>query len=146
VPRPLSEPKRQAILADIEAGQKSRNQIARDHKVSVSSVTKLAPTDAFDRSKMKKALAARQIDHKARLSELAGRAAGLAERALSSFETMTDEEWARTSFHSRGIVFGIAADKARELAPEDSAAEEISSLLGGLLGQLKGKHGDAPPE
>jgi len=148
VPR-IPDTKRQAITDDIRDG-KPRNQIARDHDVSVGSVTNIAResglTDAFDRSATKKATAANIADHRARLIALASRAAGLAERALGSFERMTDEEWARTSFHSRGIVLGIAADKARELAPDDSGAEGIASLLGDLLGNLKAKHGDAPPE
>jgi hypothetical protein len=146
VPAPLSDRKRNAILADIEAGQKSRNQIARDHKVSVSSVTKLAPANAFDRSQTKKATAAKQVDHKARLVVIAGRTASVAEDVLTSFEDMTTEDWRKVSPYSRGLIVGIMADKSRELAPDDSAAEEISSLLGGLLGQLKTKHGDAPPE
>lgn len=148
MPAPTSPKKRTAIIADIQAGTKSAHRIAREHGVAQSTVSRIAGQEglALDRSKTKKATEAAQIDHKARLVELASRSAGLAERALRSFETMTDQEWAKTSFHSRGIVFGIAADKARELAPEDSAAEEISSLLGGLLGSLKAKHGDAPPE
>jgi hypothetical protein len=65
VPAPLPDRLRRAILADIGAGQKSRNQIARDHKVSVSSVTKLAPAGSFDRSKTKRATEARVEDLKA---------------------------------------------------------------------------------
>lgn len=71
MPRPLPPEKREAILADIEAGQKSRNQIARDHKVSVGAVTNLAPPGAFDRSKTEAATRARVADTKARRAELA---------------------------------------------------------------------------
>jgi uncharacterized protein with PIN domain len=71
VPAPLSDRKRRAILADIEAGEKSRNQIARDHKVSVSSVTRLAPAGSFDRSKTEVATRAKVADTKARRADLA---------------------------------------------------------------------------
>ncbi len=40
MPAPIPEHTKQAILADIRAGQKSRAQIARDHGVSVGSVTR----------------------------------------------------------------------------------------------------------
>lgn len=69
--RPLTDAKRSAILADIEAGQKSRNQIARDHKVSVSTVTGLAPPGSFDRSKTAAATHAKVADAKARRAQLA---------------------------------------------------------------------------
>jgi len=69
MPKPLSARKRNAILADIEAGTKARNQIARDHGVSPSTVTKIARDaaieDAFDRSKLKDALQAKAADDKA---------------------------------------------------------------------------------
>jgi hypothetical protein len=69
VPKPLDASKRDAILKDIRAGVKARNQIARDHGVSPSTVTKIAKdfaiTDAFDRSNLKDALQAKAIDDKA---------------------------------------------------------------------------------
>lgn len=69
MPKALPQHKRDAVLADIRAGQKSRNQIARDHEVSSSTVTKLAQdagvTDAFDRSQTKRATEAAFADNKA---------------------------------------------------------------------------------
>lgn len=60
---------RAAILDDIKAGQKSRNQIARDHHVGVGSVTNIAKhaglTDAFDRSSTKNATEAARLDNAA---------------------------------------------------------------------------------
>lgn len=69
MPKALSARKRNAILADIEAGQKARNQIARDHGVSPGTVTNIARqggmTGAFDRSGTKSATEAAVADAKA---------------------------------------------------------------------------------
>lgn len=69
MPKALPDAKRNAILADIEAGRKARNQIARDHHVSPSTVTKIAKDAAieaaFDRSHLKHALQAKAADDKA---------------------------------------------------------------------------------
>jgi hypothetical protein len=65
MPKALAPDKRERILADIRAGGKSRNQIARDHQVSVGSVTNLSRTvsdHAFDRSATKKATEAAVAD------------------------------------------------------------------------------------
>ena len=148
MPRPpISVDKRDAIIADFGT-DRPRNAIAREHGVSVSTVTKIANEvgHEFDRSVTKKATAASEIDHRAKLAVLAGRSARVAENLFVSLEEMTPEQWAKVSPYSRGVIAGIMADKARELAPDDSGAESISSLLGGLLGELKAKHGDAPPE
>lgn len=68
MPKRLPDAKRNAILKDIRAG-KQRNQIAREHQVSPSSVTKIAQaegaTDAFDRSQTKKATEAVVADSRA---------------------------------------------------------------------------------
>lgn len=69
MPRPIPDNVRLAILADIEAGRKSRNQIARDHNVSVGTVTNIAKraglTTAFDRSSTKNATEAAKVDNAA---------------------------------------------------------------------------------
>ncbi|MBG0830529.1 hypothetical protein HS041_22465 [Planomonospora sp. ID67723] len=66
---PIDETKRDAILADIKTGQKSRNAIARDHDVSVGTVTNIAKrsglTSAFDRSSTKNATEAARLDNAA---------------------------------------------------------------------------------
>ena len=68
MPKALPEAKRRAILTDIKAA-KPRNQTARDHGVSPSTVTKIAQAEglenAFDRSQTKKATAAAVADSKA---------------------------------------------------------------------------------
>lgn len=149
MPKPISASVRAAITEDIAAGQKSRNQIARDHKVSVGSVTNIAHaaglTEAFDRSETKQANAAAQIDHTAALAVLARRHVKLASSVLDSFEAMTITDWRKVSPHTRGVVLGIASDKARELAPSDDEArnEAAKSLLGALLSDVVDKHGDA---
>ncbi len=69
MPPRIPDDKRSAILADIEAGKKGRNQIARDHGVGVGTVTKIAKdagvTTAFDRADLKKATEAAALDNKA---------------------------------------------------------------------------------
>ncbi|MEV4837774.1 winged helix-turn-helix domain-containing protein [Nonomuraea sp. NPDC049486] len=70
MPRPtIGDAKRTAILDDIRAGEKSARQIARDHGVAQSTVSKLAKdagiTNAFDRSKTKNATEAARADNAA---------------------------------------------------------------------------------
>lgn len=146
MPKPIPPHKRDAILTDIRAEEKPRNQIARDHHVSVGTVSNIAKdaglTGAFDRSNTKKATEAKRADHQARLVELASKAAWLAERALESFEAMSEEDWARQSLHARALTFGIAADKAKDLAPDDTSHDQVTSLFGALLSGLQAKHGD----
>lgn len=146
MPPRIPDHKRSAILADIRAAQKPRNQIARDHGVAVGTVTNIARenglVDAFDRSATKKATEAKVIDHKARLVAIAGRSAGLAERILDSFEDMSDKDWADVSPYTRGLVFGIASDKAKDLAADDSGVEIAVTGLGKLFDGLIERHGD----
>lgn len=74
MPPPLDPDKRAAILADIEAGH-GRNEIARRHDVGLATVSRLAAqegiTDAWDRSASQRATELREIDIRARQSELA---------------------------------------------------------------------------
>lgn len=66
MPPPLDPTERQAILDDIQAGELSRNAIARKHHRSVSTITGIAKaageTDAFDRSQTEKGTQARVAD------------------------------------------------------------------------------------
>lgn len=78
MPAPLDPAKREAIAADIRAGN-PRNEIARWHEVSGSTVTKIAReleaespgVVAFDRSATKSATEARSTDLAAKKAELA---------------------------------------------------------------------------
>ncbi|KAB2344869.1 hypothetical protein [Actinomadura rudentiformis] len=69
MPPPLDDATRTAIIADIRAGEKSRNAIARDHGVSWGVVSKLArqigENNAFNRSSTAKAVEAARTDAKA---------------------------------------------------------------------------------
>lgn len=145
MPPPLDPDKRAAILQAIRAGGRSRGAIARDHDVSPSTVTNIAKAaglnTAFDRAQTKKATEAAQVDHKARLVALASRAAGVSENVIASMEQMTAEDWANVSPYTRGLIFGITADKARELASDDDDSAQVVSLLGGLFDQLTDRHG-----
>jgi transposase-like protein len=115
VPPRISDDKRAAILADIKAGTLSRNAIARQHSVSVSTVTKLAKDsgnpNAFDRSQTKKATEAKAADDKARIAEIQSRLLDLSEAAL----TQTLAELADLKADRAATVLGIALDKYRAL-------------------------------
>ncbi|WP_242882599.1 hypothetical protein [Actinomadura litoris] len=69
MPPRLDDETRAAITADIRAGKKSRNAIARDHGVAPSMVTKLARESgndkAFDRKPTAEAVQAAKVDAKA---------------------------------------------------------------------------------
>lgn len=151
MPPPLDPAKRDAITRAIRdgAGERSAGSIAREHHVAVNTVTRLARAiglpDAFVRDRTEKATAARNVDQRAqhltRLSALAGRFVGLSEQILASYEAMTVDEWRAVSPHSRGIILGIAADKARDLTPaDDDAMNERRELLGELFDLLQQAH------
>lgn len=152
MPRPLPDAKRQAIRADIEAGHKSRNQIARDHKVSpgtVSNIAKEAALDtAFDRTQTVKATRAKQADNRARRAEIGSDllddVARLRARAWSPYQQpmatpkgptvvnlklppLTEVRAAYTSI-------GICLDKniAVERHDADTGTEGARSVLGAL--------------
>lgn len=74
MPAPLDPAKRAAIAEAIRDGGKGRNEIARDHGVSASTVGKIAEAEgidgAFDRAQTKRATEARNADVAARRAEL----------------------------------------------------------------------------
>lgn len=162
MPRPLPDRKRAAILADIEAGQKSRNQIARDHGVSVSTVTKLAPPGSFDRSLTKRATEAKVADMKAWRAETSRRFLEEANKAL-------DRLGAPYTVHAFAGKDGLYREHQLDLPPAGElrnlmtaaavafdkhlAADrhdaggnvgEVASLLGTLFDGLQARHGTAP--
>lgn len=91
MPQPLTDQLRTDLIADIKAGELSRNAIARKHKVSPSTVTKYAAqadiAAPFDRSKTAAATHARQVDNTARRAALIDRLYGLSERLLDRAES-----------------------------------------------------------
>lgn len=145
MPARLAPGQRERILADLRSGMSVR-AAARKHGCSHSTVSGYAKAAgiATDRSATKKATEAHVADHAAVLAALAGRAGSQAGQVLASFESMTQEQWAKISVHTRAITFGILADKARELAPADDEAQASAakSLLSALLDGLISKHGD----
>jgi transposase-like protein len=151
MPKPLSQAKRNAIIRDIKAG-KPRNEIARHHGVSGSTVTKLAKdsglTDAFDRSQTENAVRARQFDARAARAQLVRdlyedaqrfRARGWSpytqivsgpagsELVTTKLPPLRDQQAAYTSL-------GICVDKAAKLEAVDVA--DGSAGARSLLGQL----------
>jgi transposase-like protein len=159
VPR-IPDEKRAAILAEIKAGEKSRNQIARDHDVSVGSVTNIARaagmTDAFDRSSVENATRAVVADNRSRR-------AALASALLDDADKLRARAWGKYEYYERGqfgpelvsldkpplrdakeayVALGIALDKHVVLERHDATDPGVmGSLLGTLLDGLQAKHG-----
>ena len=153
MPAPLAPGKRAAILEDIRAGGKSRNQIARKHHVAASTVGKIADqegiTDAFDRTHTVKAAHAKQADNKAKRaqlqSDLLDDAQRLRKRAWSPYgvvvstpqgaETITLDlpplPDVRGAYTSIGII--VDKDRAYEKDRADSGADQAKSMLGKLF-------------
>lgn len=159
MPKPLSTRKRNAILADIKAGAKARNQIARDHGVSPGSVTGIAKAagieSAFDRSKTKDATHAREADCKALRAQLKldllKDAQRLRERIWGSYkvvvsiplgaEVVTLDEVPLTEMRSGYTALGIAVDKSLRLEQHDAdggdGASAVDEWLRGMLGETR---------
>lgn len=160
MPPRIPDDKRSAILADIKAGTKGRNQIARDHEVSVSTVTKIAKdsgtANVFDRSKTENATRAVVADNRSRRAQLAA-------ALLDDAEQFRKRAWSSYSYYERGqygpelvtldrpplkeakeayVSIGIALDKHVVLERHDATDPgTMGSLLGTLLDGLQLKHG-----
>ncbi|MGW6498561.1 hypothetical protein [Nonomuraea angiospora] len=138
MPRAIPDDVRQAILADIEAGQKSRGQIAREHEVSTTSVSNIAKqaglVGAFSREQTKEATAANVADS-------ASRRARLTERLITLAELSMDQaiaELGEASSRDAAVVLGIAVDKHRQLVDMDRDPEGLAAVdawLRGITGQ-----------
>ncbi|MBA9003678.1 hypothetical protein [Thermomonospora cellulosilytica] len=138
MPAPLPDDVRAAILADIKAGTKSRNQIARDHGVSPSTVTRLAQTDgldeAFDRSQTEKATTARVADSKAGRVDHTADLLDLSRAALARLR----ERLPDMSDRDLITLLGVAADKHIALGRLDSDDQGLSAVdawLRDIIGQ-----------
>jgi hypothetical protein len=163
VPKPLNADIRAAIIADIRAG-KPRNQIARDHGVSGSTVTKYAGQEGidkpFDRSHTEKATRARGIDVAAARTELIERMYGVAGRFLDRVEAPYTQvvsgplgpELVTTKLpplrdaQAGMSAAAIAIDKAARLEDRqgDGKVDQAKSLLGSLFDTMQKAHGDTP--
>lgn len=93
MPSPIDPDTRAAILADIEAGLKSRGQIAREHNVSTTTVSKVAKDagieQPFSREQTKNATAAAVADNASERARLARRFLEEAHRALDAMHAET---------------------------------------------------------
>lgn len=117
----IPDDKRRAIADDIRAG-KARNQIARDHHVSVGSVTNIARenqiSDAFDRSATKRATEAAVADLKA-------------ERAVTSRRFLEETNRALDRLNRPYLVYAFAGKDGlyREHELELPPAGELRNLI-----------------
>jgi transposase-like protein len=128
MPPRLSDEHRAAILTDIQHGTKSARQIARDHNVAVSTVSKIAADEhvdgAFERSQTKKAVAASTVDFAARRAALAGLHLTLAEKAAQRAIDTIDE----ATPSQAAIIAGIAVDKHRALDQYDADTQGLAAV------------------
>lgn len=166
MPAPLAPGKRAAILKDIQAG-KARNQIARDHHVSGSTVTRIArelPGEPFDRSNTLKGARARQADNAAKRVRLQSDLLDDAQRVRARIwgpckvvvggpegaEIVTLDEAPladiKAGFTSIGVI--IDKDLAYERATQRSdGASHAESVMGRLAAALTEAFADdLPPE
>jgi transposase-like protein len=162
VPPRIPDDKRAAIVADIRAGAKGRNQIARDHGVALSTVTKIAQdsgsTTAFDRTQMENATRAAAIDSKALRVQTARRFLDKANQLLDQMDQPhlvfnfggkdnTYEEHLLSApptgdLKNLMVSAATAIDKHLVLERHDASDPGImGSLLGTLLEGLQQKHG-----
>ncbi len=167
MPKALAPEKSAAILADIKAGGKPRNEIAREHGVSAGTVTNIARkagvASAFDRSQTAKATRAREVDCKAlraRLKvDLLKDAQRLRKRAWSRYpvvvssmegaEIVTLDLPPLPDVRAAYTAIGIAADKSIRLEQVDAGGDvdTAKSLLGRLFaGLAEAVDGDTPVE
>lgn len=88
MPRPTPPKKRAAIIADIRLGTRSAGQIARDHGVAQSTVSRIAGQEglSFDRSITKRATEAVVADAKARRAEISRKFLEKADKLLDQME------------------------------------------------------------
>lgn len=169
MPKPLPEDKRAAILADIQAGTKSRNQIARDHSVSVGTVSNIARdaglTDAFDRTQTEKAARAREVDAKALRAQLKldllEDAQKLRARAWAPYEVVVStpqgadtvmlSEPPLNEVRAAYTAVGIVVDKSLVLERHDAVdgaggAKSMLANLADALGVVAGKLPEQPQD
>lgn len=152
MPPRIPDDKRSAILADIQTGTKGRNQIARDHGVALSTVTKIAKdsgsTDAFDRTQMEKQTRAAVEDNRSRRARIAS-------ELLDDVERFRQRAWSPYTYYERGtdgpelvtlqvpplkeakeayVAIGISLQRHAELEKLDAdrGDEGARSMLGDL--------------
>jgi transposase-like protein len=141
MPKPLNAEVRAAVEAAIRAGGK-RNEVARAHGVSPSTVTKIATeaglTGAFDRSQTKRATEAQSVDLAAQRVRLSIASLDLAEHTLKRARApythyvatkddvvpVTLPEPPLNEVRQAATAFGILADKSASLERHDADTQE----------------------
>jgi hypothetical protein len=150
---PLPPEKRDAVLADIRAGGKSLHQIAKDHTVAKSTVSRIANeaglTNAWDRSQTEAATRAHAIDCRARREALKDQLIEDAERirarAWEPYEVVVDNRQAGPQSMTLDLppaqdvrafymAVGLAIDKHCRLEQYDTTGNDVDakSMLGAL--------------
>ena len=118
MPAPLAASRRAAILEDIRAGGKSRNQIARKHHVAASTVGRIAAEegvrDAFDRTNTLKGARAKAADNKAK-------------RAQLQSDLLDDAQWVRARIHGPCKVVVGGPDGAEIVELDEAPLEGIKA-------------------
>lgn len=153
MPNGLPPEKRAAILADITAGGKSLNQIAKDRGVAKATVSKIAKdeglTNAFDRSRTEAATRAHAIDCRARREALKDQliedAERLRARAWQPYEVVVDNRQLGPQTMTLDLppaqdvrafyaAVGLAIDKHCRLEQYDAVdtAADAKSMIGAL--------------
>ena len=164
MPARIPNTTRTAILADIHAGTKGRNQIARDHGVSVGTVTNIATKagigqTAFDRSASEKATQAVLADNRSRRAEIAA-------QLLDDVTRFRQRAWSPYTYYERGsdgpelvtldlpplkeakeayVAIGISLQRHAELEKLDAGRgdENARSMLGDLADAISQAARDA---
>lgn len=161
----IPEEKRAAILADIRTGLKSAGQIARDHGVGKTTVSKMARQagidDAFDRTKTAKATYAHAIDARAAREklklDLLEDAQRLRDRAWSKYEMVVDNRNTGPQqvtldlpplqdVRAAYTALSIAVEKSVRLEQYDSTdnSSDAKSMLGALAEGIR-QYAQSPP-
>jgi transposase-like protein len=153
--KPITPEERAAILADIQAGELSRNAIARKHHRSPGTISNIAKENgldgaAFDRTATAQASRAKQIDNRARR-------AALVDAYLSDAEKIRERLWEPAeAITAMGEVVYLSKPGARDVrdfvvagtsliktsidvekhdTDDDSGAAAVDSWLRHLLGR-----------
>lgn len=142
MPRPINPDTRTKIIHAIKAGGR-RNQIARDHGVSPSTVTLIAKQEnlgsAFDRTNTVAATRAAGVDAAARRAALIDELYAKAARALERLEQPHTEPFGG----AMGVEF--VTTKLPTLRNMASGASAVSTLLN-AAGRLEDRNGDSRVE
>jgi hypothetical protein len=156
LPPRIPDEQRAAILADIKAGELSRNDIARKHKRAEGTITNIARdaglTDAFDRTETENATRARTADLAARRTQLASDLLDdterLRKRSWSKYvhvangseglETITLDLPPLSEVRNAYTSVGICVDKHLALVKANTGTgdAEARSMLGALAAGL----------